>query len=256
MLFASEPRFAPALVAYERWLVARRHPCRRAGGSLVRFLVRRAGHVAGRVAAHHAPGDDATWFGALDCADDVDAVRALVGAVASWRDDTPIVRGPALWSPADGDAGVLVAGFEHAGGTGRPWHPPWYADHLAAVGFEPDGAPIERWRRPTLKDRRDAVRHAGPSERPPHAGRLGDPALVLSTADGEIAAVPDVSRLRRPAVEASVVRCEGDAGPLVDALLAVASASSYEALWCPLGDDERPPDTVHHVLVADRNRLV
>jgi hypothetical protein len=227
VLFAQEPRYAPALIGYERWLFSRRHPWLRAGHAVERYLVRRSGNVIGRIAVHDG------GFGGFECADDVDAVRALV-------DESGATAGPVLYTPADGDAGVLVSGFEHRGGTGRPWHPPWYAAHLAACGFEPVGAPMPRWRRPTGGVPVPSV----PGRRPPHAGRLGDPDLAISLPEGEIAAVPDVSGLARHPTEAAVVRCDGEPAVLVPALLAVATR--YAAVWAPAGDG--PPDTVHQLL--------
>ncbi len=240
VLFAAEPRWAPPLRSYETWLVGRRHPMRRAGADLARFLVRRDGHVVGRVAAHRRPDDDVVWFGALEFADDVDPVRALVDAVLAWG-GAERIAGPALWSPDDGDAGILVEGFDHPGGTARPWHPPWYAEHLATAGLRPTTS-FPRWRRPTGGE---PTMTAG-GARPPHAGRLADPALVLTGPAGDIAAVPDVSRLARRPTEASVVRCEGDPDVVVPALL--AAASSYDTVWAPTGDG--PPDTVHRLFEA------
>ena len=257
VLFAAEPRWSPPLRAYETWLVDRRHPYRRAtGAELERWLVRRGGTVVGRIAAHHVDGDDMAWFGGFECADDPEAVAALVEAAAEWADERGAARlaGPALYLPADGDAGVLVAGYEHAGGTGRPWHPPWYADHLADAGMRPFGDPMPRWRVPT------GGSAVPPSDRgavPPHAGRLGDPDLAFE----HIAAVPDVTAaaratsLRRPPppTEAAIVLCDGEPAELVPALL--AAATKYDAVWAPWSPDpDRPPDTIHQLLVADRNR--
>jgi len=235
VLFADEPRWAPPLVAYEKWLFSPRHPWLRAGAHVERYLARRAGRVVGRIAVHHRPGDDEAWFGGFECADDPAAVRALVDVA---HGDHAVLRGPALYTPADGDAGILVEGFALPGGTGRPWHPPWYAEHLAAAGLHP-GEPFPRWRRETGGTA--TMDRGGPL--PPHAGRLADRALVLSGPAGDIAAVPDVSRLARRPSEAAVVRCEGDATILVPALLAAAAV--YEAVWAPVGAG--PPDTVHQL---------
>ena len=266
MLFADEPRWAPPLRSYERWLVSRRHPYR-LQADLDRWLVRRSGRVIGRIAAHHVDGDPLAWFGGFECADDPAAVRALVDAVAEWAADRGAerVRGPALYLPEDGDAGVLVDGFDHAGGTGRPWHPPWYAAHLAAAGLAPSGDPMPRWRLactgpPRVREPTDPVGRRTRGRRmhamaPPHAGRLGDRDLVLP----DVAAVPDVSavargRRSRP-VEAAIVLCDGDAAVLVPQLLAAARA--YDAVWAPwCPEPDRRPDTEHRLyeMVADRNR--
>lgn len=258
VLFAGEPRWAPPLLAYERWLFDRRHPWRRAGADVDRMLVRRAGRVVGRIAVHHRGSDETAWFGGFEADDDAEAVAALIEAAAGWAAERGAARlvGPALFTPADGDAGILVDGFDHPGGTGRPWHPPRSIEQLRAVGFTPEGEPIRRWRLPTAP---------GPSlapgdDLPPHAARLADPALVLAGDEGAVAAVPDVSavargtRLRRPArpTEAAVVRCEGDPAVLVPALLAAAHGAGYHRVWAPWSpDDARPPDTVHRLVGRD-----
>jgi hypothetical protein len=268
-VFAGEPRWSPPLRSYETWLVSRRHPYRRStGADLERWIVR----GVGRIATHHVDGDEVAWFGGLECADDAEVVAALVAAAASWAAErgARVLRGPALYLPDDGDAGVLVDGFDHAGGTARPWHPPWYAAHLATAGLAAWGVPMPRWRLPTNRAQNSGpraearptdgeVRAARGSARgslPPHAGRLGDPALVLPG----VAAVPDVTAVargrRRRATEASVVLLDGDPAALVPRLLAAATA--YDALWAPWSPDPgRRPDTVHRLyeMVADRNRL-
>ena len=250
VLFADEPRWAPPLRAYEKWLVSRRHPYRRVA-ELDRWLVRRRGQVVGRIAAPPVDGDDVAWFGGFECADDAHAVRALVEAVRGWAVERGAtrLRGPALYLPDDGDAGVLVEGFEHPGGTGRSWHPPWYAAHLGGAGLQPAEA-FPRWR---LRTGGGAAPALAPGPVPPHAGRLGDPRLALE----HVAAVPDVSDVahaRRP-TEASVVYVDGDPAVLVPQLL--AAAASYEAMWAPwCPDPARGPDIVHRLyeMVADRNR--
>jgi hypothetical protein len=225
---------------------------------VTRWLARRGGHVVGRIAGHHLDGDPAAWFGAFDCADDAEAASALVRAVTDWAAELGAARleGPALYSPADGDAGILVEGFEHPGGTGRPWHPPWYAEHLVAARLEPTGPPMPRWRLTVG----GTTTMSGDGPVPPHAGRLADPRLVLAGPEGDVAAVPDVSAagramsLRRPTrTECAVVRCDGDPAVLVPALLGAAAAAGYQRAWspwCPEGD--RPPDTVHRLFGQNR----
>jgi hypothetical protein len=259
VLFAAEKRWAPALRAYETWLVDRRHPYRQAtGAELERWLVRRGGNVVGRIAAHHVDGDPVAWFGGFECADDAEAVRLLLDAVADWASERGAVhvRGPALYLPEDGDAGVLVEGFDHPGATARPWHPPWYAANLVAAGLLPFGKPMPRWR---LATGGPATPPADRGPLPPHAGRLGDPAIAFV----HVAAVPDVTAasrttsLRRlpPPTEAAVVLLDGDPAVLVPQLL--AAATKYEVVWAPWSPaHDRLPDTVHQLyeMVADRNR--
>jgi hypothetical protein len=236
VLFAGEPRWAAPVSSYERWLFSRSHPY---GGPRTRFLARRGGRVVGRICAHGSG-----CFGAFDADDDPEAVAALVDAAAA-------TTGPLTFTLGD-EAGVLVAGFEHAGGTGRPWHPPYYAAHLRAAGFVEGEREWPRWRVPATAT---AVTLPPGDRQPPHAGRLGDPRLVL---DG-VVAVPDVSQaVRMRSVrgardllgrEAAVVHSDGDPAVLGPAILGAAHAAGYEAVWLPWPDGTRPPDTVHRLLV-------
>src|SRR5207237_1294967 len=101
------------------------------------FLARRGGLVAGRITAHVAAKDDERgWFGFYDVLDDAEVAAALIERAAEWLSEhgCTTMTGPASFTPAD-DPGLLVAGFDVAGTTGRPWHPPWYARHLEAAGL-------------------------------------------------------------------------------------------------------------------------
>ncbi|MGH9135550.1 MAG: hypothetical protein ACRD0G_00710, partial [Acidimicrobiales bacterium] len=250
VLFANEPRWAPPLLSYERWLFSRRHPYRR-DADVVRFLARRGGAVVGRCCAHVRTGDDRGWFGAFECADDAAAVAALVEAARDWLAERGCtsVTGPATFTSAD-EAGVLVAGFEHPGGTGRPWHPPWYAEHLVEAGLESAGDML-RWRLPG-EETGVVVAEGGPL--PPHAGRFADSRLVLQAEAGAVAAVPDVSAVARtpslrirPPTEATIVRCEGDPSVLVPAMVNAAHLAGYRHVWAPWCPDDRVPDAVYRL---------
>jgi hypothetical protein len=193
-------------------------------------------------------------FGAFECGDDAGAVAALIEACASWLADRggTTLTGPMTFTAAD-DAGVQTDGFEHRGGTGRPWHPDWYATHLGAAGLERRAETYPRWRLRTAPG--PALPAGGPM--PPHAGRLADRRLALEGPPGAIAAVPDVSAAVRQGTaaafrvrptDAAVVRCEGDPSRLVPALLAAAAAAGYDHVWSPWAPDDSPPDTVHRLL--------
>ena len=269
VLFADEPRWAPVLRTYEAWLFEPRHPYRQ-HAEVVRFLVRRSGDVVGRICAHHGAGSADGWFGALECTDDAGAMALLIDAAREWvaEQGARTLAGPATFTLGD-EVGVLEAGFEHRGGTGRPWHPPWYLDHLTAAGLEPLERAFPRWRlattdRPGPGDRSTtapagSTAVGGPL--PPHAGRLGDRRLVLTGGTGAIAAVPDVSATLRatslraarrpPPTDAAIVRLEGDPTVLVPDLLGAAAAAGYAHVWSPwCPDPGRMPDTVHRVLGA------
>ena len=259
VLFASEPRWAPPVVAYERWLFDRRHPYRR-DADLTRFLVRRRGQVVGRVCAHKRSDSDDGWFGAFECGDDERAVVALVGAARDWLAEhgATSITGPATFTPAD-EAGVLLAGFEHPGGTGRPWHPPWYEAHLGTAGLKSGEHTVRRWRLDANPVGYE-LEAGGPL--PPQAGRFADARIVLAGPPGAIAAVPDVApSLRTHSLrgfrqqlatveEVAVVRCEGDPTVLVPALLRAAAEAGYRTVWAPWSPVDRPPDLEYRLLTA------
>lgn len=260
VVFADEPRWAPVLRSYEAWLFERRHPYHRRA-DVVRFLARRGGGVVGRICAHHAEGAGEAWFGAFEAADDATAVRGLVQAAGDWAAarGASRLRGPATFTLAD-EAGVLVQGYEHAGGTARPWHPPRYLEQLAAAGLERDERTFPRWRLPARGAAAVDLAPGGPL--PPHAGKLADRRLVLTGAAGSVAAAPDIAaglrttslrsarRTLDAVTEAAVVRVDGDPAVLVPALLGAADVAGYDDVWSPWSPEDRPPDTVHQLLTT------
>ena len=256
--FRSEPRWSPPVLAHQR---ARLDPHRNPffdHGDGEYFLARRGGVVAGRITAHVATsGTTEGWFGFFDAVDDAAVVHALLDAASAWLADhgCTTMTGPASFTISD-DPGVLVDGFDAAGTTGRPWHPPWYAAHLGAAGLARiDDHPT--WRHPLVDLPRsdvahgDVLRSATPE---PVAGKFGDPRIVLA----DIAAVPDLSpargapmalarRARRREWEGcTVVRVNGDASVLVPRLEAVAAACGYRWMVAPWhAEPAPPPETVH-----------
>jgi hypothetical protein len=268
-LCGDDARWAPPVMAWERYRFdARRHRYFEHGEAQV-FLARRLGRPAGRITAH-VPGGDAAGgddgvgrFGFWWSIDDDSVAAALLDAACRWLDErgcTSMV-GPLSYD-LDEEAGVQVAGHEVPGLTGRPWHPP----HLARLIEDRGGEPHRD--HPTWRldlDGAEVAGHAGqpeagsPVEAPGHAGPCGDPRLVLPG----IAAVPDVAgalrtaglrsawslarRARARAWEvATVVRCDGHPGVLVPGLLHAAVAAGYRqvvAPWTPV--DGGPPEAVH-----------
>jgi hypothetical protein len=208
----------------------------------------------GRACAHLREGSSDGAFGAFECADDAAAVDALIDACRAWLDDRDAthITGPMTFTAGD-DAGALVEGFEHRGGTGRPWHPPWYSAHFEAAGLTPLDRTFPRWRLRSGPGPR--IPEGGPL--PPHAGRFSDRRLALeSAAAGAVAAVPDVSAavragsptaFRARSTEAAVVRCDGDPATLVPALLTAAASAGYDVIWAPWSPDDGPPTTLHRL---------
>jgi hypothetical protein len=273
-LFGDDDRFAPPLIAYERWrLDPRRNPFFEHGDAAY-LLARRRGVLAGRVTAHvSAPGAQGC-FGFLAAVDDAGVVGALLDAARDWlaARGCRSMTGPVSFT-GDDEPGLLVAGHDVAGLTGRPWHPAHLAAHAQAWGLAPaPSGDRPTWRLPAIAPAGDAAgahTEPGPGDAggavPPHAGRLADPRLAL----GGVAAVPDVStalrgarglggavRMARLARERGwdtcvVVRCEGDPALLVPRLQAVAGAAGYRhvvAPWSP--DPVVAPEAVHRAFRA------
>jgi hypothetical protein len=223
----------------------------------VYLLARRLGKPAGRISAHVVTAGGDGWFGFFDTIDDRRVVQALVDAAQEWLVERgcTTVTGPASFT-VDDEAGVLVAGHDVPGVTGRPWHPDWYAPLLEGAGF--DG--VED--RPTWRLPAGTGTSPPPSgDPPPHSGRYGDRRLAL----GGVAAVPDIAGPLRDAGPRSawslakrakardwegctIVRCDGDPSVLVPQIQRAAGAAGYEwviAPWSP--DPAGPPETVHRL---------
>jgi hypothetical protein len=199
------------------------------------------------------------WFGFYDAVDDPAVTGALVEAATEWLRERGCtsITGPASFTPED-DPGVLVDGFSVPGTTGRPWHPPWYADHLAAAGLARSEDEDRRtWRLPAGGAPGGGIAASADVEPPALAGRYADLRLLLAGPPGEVAAVPDLTgagspwqlakRAKRGDWEVcTVVHCDGDASILVPAVQAAAGLAGYRwvvAPWSP--DPDAPPETVH-----------
>lgn len=255
-LHGGDPRFAPLVMAWERYrLDARRNPYFERGDGRF-FLARRMGRPVGRVTAHLDEPGGAGRFGFWWVDDDAAVAEALADAAQAWlaSEGCSSMTGP--WSfTRDEEAGLQVVGHEVPGVTGRPWHPPHLAAHLEALGF----AAVEdrpTWRLPTTTD---GPQRPEAGARPGQAAAYADPRLVLEG----IAAVPDVAgslrttglrgawELARRAKErawdvATVVRCEADPSVAVPALRDAAGRAGYRWLVTPWSPDPSvAPEAVH-----------
>lgn len=256
VLHGDDPRFAWPVMAWERYrLDPHRNPYFESGDAAY-FLARRLGRPVGRITAHIDAPRGIGRFGFWCVEDDGAVAAALVEAAQAWLADQGCtsMEGPTSFTAHDED-GVLVAGHDVPGLTGRPWQPASQARLLEELGFE------------TLADHptwRLATTEPGP-ERPPsddlpgHAGRHADRRLVLEG----VAAIPDLSAALRGATlrgawglakraraghwsTATIVRCDDDPAVAVPAVLTAAGRAGYAAVvspWSP--DPASPPETVH-----------
>jgi hypothetical protein len=202
-----------------------------------------------------AKGDERGWFGFFDVVDDLAVASALIEQTATWLRDhgCTSMTGPASFT-VDDDPGVLVDGFDVAGTTGRPWHPPWYATHLEAAGLQ-RADEHRTWRLPPAElgvASGAMTTRATPSST--MVGRFADPRIVLPG----IVAVPDLTPARNSAIAlarrakrkqwegCTIVEIDGDPAPRVAQLQAAAAAAGYEWIvspWTP--EVSAPAETVH-----------
>lgn len=257
-LHGRDPRWAPPVMAWERYrLDVHRNPYFETGDA-VYLLARRLGQPAGRIVAHlPAPGAEGR-FGFWTVVDQRDVAAALVDAAQAWLRDKGCtsMTGPVSFTEDD-ELGVQVAGYDGPGLTGRPWHPPHEARLLSELGFEPV-SDRPTWRLPVVGG--DVALPPG-DDLPGQAGPYADRRLVL---DG-VGAVPDVAdalrhsglrsawslakRARRADWDTcTVVRCMVDPGVGVPALQAAAAAAGYETVTAPWSPDAAAdPDAVHRI---------
>jgi hypothetical protein len=259
VLHGEDTRWAPLVVAWERYrLDKHRNPYfERAEVGL--FLARRGGRPVGRIAAHlpNGGGEGAEGrFGFWAVGEDRDVAVALVEAAGDWLDEQGCTSMSGPWSFEEGDEpGQLAAGFDVPGTTGRPWRPPWEAALLEEVGFQVVGE-TATWR---LRANEVGPTAVPGDDRPRQAGASADPRLVLE----RIAAVPDMTdALRQASLRSAlsvarraraadwegctVVHCHGRPEVEVPALVAAAGRAGYSwvvAPWSP--DPSVEPETRH-----------
>jgi hypothetical protein len=104
------------------------------------WIARRGAEAVGRISAQTDPAAPAGLanFGALDAADDPEAVARLLAEAEAWvraRGATTL-RGPFTLS-VNGEAGLLVDGRTEDPMILMPWHPAYLEDAVRAAGFAP-----------------------------------------------------------------------------------------------------------------------
>lgn len=115
------------------------------------FLALRDGKVVGRVAAIINHKANRTWgvknarFGWIDFVDDREVSRALLDAVEQWAREHGMERvvGPLGFTDMDPE-GMLTGGFDQLSTMSTTYNYPYYAEHVAALGYEKEVDWVER----------------------------------------------------------------------------------------------------------------
>src|SRR5919106_6654533 len=141
-LRAGDPQWVPPLIFERRAFLDRRKNPWFEHAEAEYCLAERDGRVVGRITAQI----DARWdefqggndgmFGFFECANDIGAARALVGAAAEWVREHGRERmlGPMDFTTND-ECGLLVEGYELRPMILQPWHPPYYRELLESQGL-------------------------------------------------------------------------------------------------------------------------
>ena len=115
------------------------------------YLAMKDGKVVGRVAAiiNHRYNDQwqrpAVRFGWLDLIDDIDVLRALLGAVEDFgrRHQMKEIIGPLGFTDMDPE-GMLTYGFEELGTMAKEYNHPYYPELMKQMeGYEKDNDYVE-----------------------------------------------------------------------------------------------------------------
>lgn len=107
------------------------------------FIAIKDGKVAGRVVGIVSYKSNATWkkkivrFTYLEFIDDIEVSKALLDTVASWGKERGMneVQGPMGITDFDKE-GMLVEDFDLQGCFMEFWNPPYYKEHMVALGFD------------------------------------------------------------------------------------------------------------------------
>lgn len=95
--------------------------------------------IVGRIAAFVdflAADSETGYFGFFETINDVSVARKLVGAVTEWlaREGKTLIVGPVAFN-TNGEAGLLVEGFQEMPHYMLPYNPPYYQQLLETLGF-------------------------------------------------------------------------------------------------------------------------
>lgn len=137
-----DPQWVPPLrFERRRFLDRRRNPWfEHAEAQLM--LAERDGEAVGRISAHvdrrwdEFQGGNDGMFGFLEAEDDPAVFGALIEAAAGWLRGRGRERmlGPMDFTLND-ECGILIEGYDEPSMILEPWHPPYYARRLEALGL-------------------------------------------------------------------------------------------------------------------------
>jgi len=141
-LYVGDPNWVPPLLRLQREEFSPRHNPFFQHADVQLFLARRDGRVVGRISAqvdheHNRYHQERTgFFGFFEAENDLALARALLGAAEEWLRQRGIdcIRGPLSFS-INGEAGLLVEGFDLAPFVMMPYSPPYYRDLLEGCGY-------------------------------------------------------------------------------------------------------------------------
>jgi GNAT superfamily N-acetyltransferase len=142
-LHANEEQWIPPLRIERRLFLSPRFNEFFKHGEAQLFLARREGRVVGRISAqidtafNDFHGNAWGMFGFLELEDDIDAMRALLGAAEGWLRERGRDRmvGPMDFTMND-ESGVLIDGFEREPLIRQAWQPPYYQRLCEEAGLE------------------------------------------------------------------------------------------------------------------------
>ncbi|MEE8369679.1 MAG: hypothetical protein V3S00_02800 [Dehalococcoidia bacterium] len=141
-LYAGDPNWVPPLLRLLREQFSPHHNPFFQHADVQLFLARRDGQVVGRLSAqidheHNRYHKEQTgFFGFFEVTNDPEVTAALLGTAEEWLRQRGMdrVRGPLSFS-LNGEAGLLIDGFDSPPQIMMPYNPPYYLDLLEHCGY-------------------------------------------------------------------------------------------------------------------------
>jgi hypothetical protein len=141
-IYAKYPNWIPPLKAeVRRILDLRKHPFWEFSERIL-FLARRDSETVGRIAGivdrnyNQYHNEKMAIWGFFECADDLEAARALFSAVETWalQKGMNFLRGP-LSPSMNYETGLLIEGFDYPPAVGMTYNPQYYLKLIESSGY-------------------------------------------------------------------------------------------------------------------------